>query len=303
MSELRNRTGGQTSTLVATQDADTMNTKGRGGIVAITPKCRLYMGGCAGFKNEDIEDIIRSSVMPRSKVVQSSTTRTAQIAKDALDEDPYNIELIKNLGLIYSSEHQHDKAANVMVRGWKRSAEITDATDRFNFLMKLSESSFRNRQCRQAYAVIMDVEEPTDYNEKKAYQLLSCHILAEIKEAPKAMQMFSKAIEGEEFDMAIKIWAACAIRLKQVGALEAAKNALMNKARPGQQAAMDKSRIETVESWGIMSASSGTPKSLPSLEDGPQKWMIGVFMGLWLLLIIYVLYWLEGRSLRVLKIN
>merc|ERR1719197_1417438 len=94
---------------------------------------------------------------------------------------------------------------------------------------------------------------------------------------------------GEDFEGAIKIWAACALRLKKVGSFELAKNAVMNKARSGQNYVMDQSRMQTVESWAIMSAQPDDSKSMFSLEDGVQQWMINAAIGFVVLVIVYLL--------------
>jgi len=326
MSELRNRTGAQIiaaeleakqNNVVAERDPDlyTVTSAGRGECVDIRAaqqknKPVLYMGGAANFKGEEMEDIIRSSVLPRHKVPFKSISNVAKEVKDKLEDDPYNIEHIRDLGYLYCAEFQWDKAANVMMRGWKRASELKTADERFEFLMKLAEVSFRDFHFKQAHAIMMDVDEPEDYNEKKAYQLLSCHIFAENGDAPKSLAIFSKAIEGEEFESAIKIWAACALRLKKVGAYEAAKNAVMNKARSGQNYHMDQSRIQCVESWAIMS-NDGEKKATPWYQidldaiqrDGPPTWMKGSAVGFVVFLFTMWLWWLESRSLQSLKLT
>lgn len=266
------------------------------------PRTSLYMSGTFYFKDEDLEDIIRMSVLPKRKVEMPSMSNASKAVKDKLQEDPYNIELIKELGLIYGSEAQWDKAANVMMRGWKRASELKDPRSRFEFLIKLAEASFRNRQFRQTAAILMDIDEPEDYYERKAYQLLSCHTYAENGDAPKALAVFSKAVEGEDFETSIKIWAAVALRLRAVGAFEAAKNAVMNKARSGPNYYMDQSRLQTVESWAIMSSTQDdTPKGWEdyfNFDDGIPKWIIYVGVAFVSLIIIYVLYCIERRSLE-----
>jgi len=264
----------------------------------------LYMSGTANWKKDEIADIVRATVIPRTKYVAKSNSGKAQQAKEALDDDPYNLQRIIDLGYVYASEVQYDKVANVLIRGWKRVGELEDSTERFMFLIKLSEASFRNRQFKQAHAVLMDIDAPEDYYEKKAYQLLCCHVFAEIGQGSEALSMFSKAIDGEPFETSIKIWAACAIRLKKVGSHEAAKEALLKKARTGPNNPMDQSSIDTVENWAIMSTEwkdEGGWKAPFNLEDGLPRWMIKVVIFLACLFFVYILYWLETRNLRVMK--
>jgi hypothetical protein len=279
--------------------------KGKGGMTSETPvkEISLYMGGTSRFKDEDIEDIIRSSVLPRKMYHMPSISNKAKEKKDKLAADPYNVELIRDLGFVFCSEVQWDMAANVMIRGWKRASELKDASERFTFLMKLAEASFRQRKFRQAHAILMDIDEPEDYYEKKAYQLLLCHTHGELKDATKATMVFSKAIEGEDFESAIKIWASCALRLKICGSFEVAKNSVMSKARSGQNYVMDQSRMQTVESWAIMSACPEDKKSMFDLSEGFQPWMIKAAIAFVVLIFIYLLYLLERRSLTALKLT
>jgi len=270
----------------------------------VRPKPSLYMGGTATWKNDEIEDIVRATVIPRTKYVAKSNSAKAQQAKEALEADSYNLQRIIDLGYVYASEVQYDKAANVLIRGWKRVGELEDSTERFMFLMKLSEVSFRNRQFKQAHAVLMDIDEQEDYYEKKAYQLLCCHVFAEVGQGSEALSMFSKAIDGESFENSIKIWAACALRLKKVGGHEAGKESLVKKARRGPNYPMDQSRIQTVESWAIMSEQwkdENGWNAMFNLEDGLPKWMIKVLIFLACLFFVYLLYWLETRNLHNMK--
>jgi len=291
MSEMRKRHGGSSTQVETKEAADAI------------PKPSLYMGGTARWESDELEDIIRSSVVPKKKYVMSSISDKAKRAKDALEEDPYSITNIINLGYIYASEVQYDKSANVLIRGWKRSAELPEPSDRFKFLMKLSEVSFRNHQFKQAHAVIMDIDEPEDYYEKKAFQLLSCHCHAEIGDGSKAMAVFCKAIDGEDFEKAVKIWSACALRLKKVGVHPMAKEAVLKKARSGQNFYMDSARVQTVESWTMMSERKDEARPWLDLEDGVQPWMLVVCIIFFVLLLFYVLHWMEQRNLSNMSMS
>lgn len=291
MSELRQRHGGSHTSTQLVRAGD-----------SVRPKLSLYLGGTACWKNDGIEDIIRSSVVPRNKHVPLSITDKARKAKEALEEDPYSLDKLIDLGYIYASEVQYEKAANVLIRGWKRAGELKEPSDRFSFLLKLCELSFRSQQYKQAHAVLMDIEKPDDYYEKKAYQLLSCHVHAEIGDGFSALSVFSKAIDGEAFEDAIKIWAACALRLQKVGAHPAAKEAMLEKARKEQNHYMEHSvdsRIQTIEMFATMNdKKSKGLQNLFDLENGIQKWMIAVGVMLLCLPFIWCLHWLEGRNLR-----
>jgi len=300
MSELRQRHGGeQTSTLQeeSTLKRDMLAMKSDN----VRPKPALYLGGTARWEDDEVGDIFRATVIPRTKYVMKSNSNKAQAAKEALEEDPYSLEKIIDLGFIYASEVQYEKAGNVLMRGWKRVGELTDPAERFYFLMELAEVSFRNRLYKQAHAVLMDIDEPQDYYEKKAYQLLSCHAHAEIGDGSKALSVFIKAIDGETFGSAIKIWAACALRLRKVGAHEPGKEAIIKKARTGQDFLMDQSRIQTVESWAMLNDTPTDLKGLLNFEDGMPKWIIVAGVMFIMMCWIAVLYWFEVKNLRNMK--
>lgn len=304
MSEMRQRHGGSGGTggTITTTDQGVLDDDDDGVDHLHLP---LYMGGSARWQEDEIEDILRSSILPRKMYRMPSLSNKAQKAKNRLAEDPYNMEYLKDLGLIYASEYQWELAANVLVRGMKRVSELKDAGDRLMYLMKLAEASFRCRKFRQAHAVLMDVDVPDDPPEKKAYLLLSCHTYAEIGDSPNALKAFSKALEGEEFESAIKIWAACALRLKAVGVFEAAKNAVMNKARTGPNYVMDQSRMQTVESWALLS-SSGEEKGWRdyfNTQEGTQPWMYKGFFAVLAFVTICFLYVLESRSLQSMNLK
>lgn len=268
------------------------------------PEVSLYMGGAANFKDEDLEDIIRSSVLPKDPYRMPSYSNRAQAAKDRLAEDANNMELIRDLGFIFCSEVQWDLAANVLVRGMKRSNEFPDPKDRFMFLMKLAEASFKNKKFRQAEAVLKDITVPDeDGPEKKAWQLLACHTYCELDKQVDALKVFNEAVKSTEFEDAIKLWAACALSLRKVGAFDVAKNTIMNKARSGPHYQMDQGRMQTIESWAVLSTTPKAPLPMWSLEDGLQPWMKKSLISVLCFIIFVILYILEKRSLAKLKLN
>lgn len=268
----------------------------------------LYLQGGNFLNDRPLEDIIRFSHLVKSKSILPSITDKMQEAKDKLGEDPYNLELIKKFGIMLTDKFEWQQAANVMMRGWKRVSEFTERRDRFEFLMKLTEASYRNFQFKQAVAVLMDIDVPEEQHEKIAYLLLACHVYSQGGDAPKALSMFSKAIESEELEVSIKYWAATAIGLKKVGAFEAAKNAVVNKKRnSGAQHQTDESQIQTVESWANMSLAVDDPAPLIDRimdskayfkEGKPTKELIYFTLSFLAIFFFVLFYWLEQRSLK-----
>merc|ERR1719162_79177 len=83
-------------------------------------------------------------------------------AKDALDRDPYDLQLIFDLGDGYIQEDKCSNAANVLIRGWKRMGELDNPEGKFLFLLKLCHASNECGKYKQAEAVLEDMEEPQD---------------------------------------------------------------------------------------------------------------------------------------------
>lgn len=269
----------------------------------------LYLQGGEFLNDRPLEDIIRFSHLTKSKSLLPSITNKMQEVKDALAEDPYDLALIQKFGLMLAEKFEWMQASNVMMRGWKRVSEFKEQRDRFEFLMKLSEASYRNFQFKQALAVLMDIDVPEEKNQKIAYLLLSCHVYSEGGDAPKALSAFSKLVDGESLEVSIKYWAATAIGLKKVGAFEAAKNNVVNKQRnSGAQHQADESQIRTIESWAAMSLTADEPK--PFIErvfDSKtyfvESWWptkeLAIFTVVSLCIFWFcVFYWLEQRSLK-----
>jgi len=264
----------------------------------------LYMSGGANFKKQELEDIIRMSVNPKpqSKKDQKSMTNATKAVKDELDDDPYNIKLINALGCKYFQDFEWSMCCNTMMRGWKRASEITDAKEQYSFLMKLCEASFRNHNFKQAHAVLMDIQEPDDGYERKAYLLLACQIHGEMKDAQKTLASFSKAIEGEAFEVAIGLWAACALALRKVGVFPSTTTTMNSKVRSGATHHMDQERMKVVESWSVMSQSGEeeNQQSMISLtfEGKPPKKVIQAGIALLVFLMLWLFYIMEQRSLK-----
>jgi len=267
----------------------------------------LYMHGGATWDRFEVEDIVRLSVMMQSKGAQSlakSTTNATQEVKDELSNDPYNIKLIYALGLRYFGEFQWDLCSNVLLRGWKRVSELADVNERFIFLMKLSEASYRNFQFKQAQAVLMDVDEPEGIEARRAYYLLGCQVHAQVGDLSKSLSAFSKAIEKEDFEIAVKIWAACVLALKRVGAFEPSKTQIAKKVRK-DHAYNDESQLRTVETWSVLPMMPEENKNTWDLikQGKPPSWVYCFSIANVLVFVVGLLYLIEQYSLTRLNLN
>lgn len=311
MSEMRQRRGdGASTALVEATVSDPPVQAVNGVQYHVKGKWdNIYMSGGVNFPRMELEDIVRMTVMSATTQkmcdVKSMSNATRAI-KDKLEVDPYDLSLIKELGLCYFKEFHWDMCSNVMLRGYKRVNEFTDEEDRYEFLMKLCEASYRSLKFKQAHSVLMDIEEPRGGYERKAYLLLACQVHAMSSDASRALSSFSKTIEGEDFDVSIKMWAACALALKKVGILEASKNQMQSKVRGAPNAHLDESRIRTVEFWGsmnIMPEANEEPLMKQILSGKISKGITKVLMMIGAILFLAILYYIEHHNLRKMALK
>lgn len=224
-------------------------------------------------------------------------SNTAKQFKDQLAKDPFNMDLIFQLGLAYADDGQWDKVCNVMMRGWKRVGEIEDPATRYHFLAALVEASLRIKKYRQALAVLNDIEEPADEDMKPHYELMRCQVLCENGDMQKGMKALNKAIEGQDFDQACAIWANCLGPIKRAGAYELSKSTLLALATTDAQ----KSKLDAMEAIvNLKEEVHGI--STPADPKWKTYAMFG-FAAVWFAVAIYALYLVEGQSLAKLKLK
>jgi len=273
----------------------------------------LYMGSIDSLLRCDIIEVLRSACIVQVKCMpeKPSCSQAAQAARDLLADDPYNVKKICKLGLVYSSEGMWKHAMNVLLRGWKRVGELTEKRMRVLYLMKLCEASYRQAKIRQAHAVLQDIEEPDDRNDLKSYQILAIRVLAANGEVQQALQMFTKAVEGEDIQLAARILAAVIEELQKAGIYAAAKPLVERIAEeqlpkrfpgvPSGRADAYCSELNMLEAYSdsLRKAAEG------SKDKRPGQWMpdqTAVVITACILMICIILYWLEQKSLSRLGI-
>jgi len=231
---------------------------------------------------------------PKKKPLPGIKNET-KAAKDALTADPYNIQKIFDCGEAYLLEEKYVEAANVMIRGWKRTGEIEKPEQRFVFLFQLCHASCACQKFKQAHAVLMDIEEPDDPDLFKDYCRLACKIYAQNDNLQKALKAFHNGLEKcASFDEALPLWLDTLSSLKKVGAYEAARSKVESMAVDDS----DKQKLQVVETVRSMKAHLDEPVD----ESARTKVMIAVG-SLALGVIVYCLYLLESSSLASLKLT
>jgi len=250
----------------------------------------LYMSCLERLRQEHIIDVLKMVNRPKRKVMPQAKGMSdeACTAREALANDPYNLELIVDLGYKYCVQGHLERAANVMLRGWKRADEIEDAHARFCFLMKLCEVSYLMGRFKQAAAVLQDIAEPEDPSERKSYFILSCHVHSVNKDAQKTLRCFQKAIEGEDFEMTVRIYALTLLDLKEVDLYFVARTAV-------ERIAGDFDKDAVLPILDHYAKSKPEPKSVTA--DNQRFILIAAAVALASVL-IYLLYLAEQWSLE-----
>uniref|UniRef100_A0A7S4UYJ5 Uncharacterized protein n=1 Tax=Alexandrium monilatum TaxID=311494 RepID=A0A7S4UYJ5_9DINO len=198
------------------------------------------------FASRSKDEVAREAEEMMKKIREGpkpGLSHEAKRFKDELKEDPYNMELIFQLGLAYAKDQQWDKCANVMLRGLKRVNEFESEELRVHFLMTLCQASLSQGKFRQALMVFNEIAEPADANLARSYEALKCFVLCSNGDASAGLKAFHKAVEGEGFDLALGHWALCYPGLQKVGALEVTRGTLEAMATDESM----KKRLEMVE--------------------------------------------------------
>eukprot|EP00415_Alexandrium_ostenfeldii_P002892 UN2892 len=155
--------------------------------------------------------------------------------------------------------------------------------------MKLCEVSYLFSRFKQAMAVLQDVAEPADPVERKAHFVGPSK--GANKEVQKTLKAFQKAIEGEDFEMAVRIYALPLTALKEVGIYSVAKSAIERMAPEGEK----DSPLAMLDGFA--------PKEPdPSLRpDDFQRYFLMAAAVAAAAVLLGLLYWLEQWSLGRLK--
>ncbi|CAE8609534.1 unnamed protein product [Polarella glacialis] len=232
----------------------------------------------------------------KSKPKPGLTNESKQF-KDALAADPFNIDLIFELGRAYGADQQWDKCANVLLRGFKRVSEFKNPDDRFEMLVILCQASMHEKKYRQALTVLNEISEPPDALESLAdFDSLKCQVYCFNGDMVKGLKAFNKAIEGQEFDLAISTWAGCSAALRRAGAWAVTKTTLEGLAKTDA----DKDKLDAVENLAKL-------KDAYLQEDRPKtdvaRYAAVALVVVAMLVFVYLLWLLEARSLESWKMR
>mmetsp|Transcript_125327 Transcript_125327/g.250166 ORF Transcript_125327/g.250166 Transcript_125327/m.250166 type:complete len:279 (+) Transcript_125327:39-875(+) len=223
----------------------------------------------------------------------------AMRCREALQQDPYNLERIFELGLAYAEDSQWEQCANVLLRGWKRVGELQDLETRCQFLLTLCQASVNLGKFRQTLAVLADMEESDEPETKVRVEALRCHANCSIGDSATGLQAFHRAIAGQDFETASGCWALCYPSLQQVGALQATRNAIEDLAADDE----DRKKLDLLENLARLK----NDITLDMAEDGKankfwRRSAMAMLAILGLVLCCY-LYVLEKRSFQQFQVK
>eukprot|EP00931_Biecheleriopsis_adriatica_P003856 TRINITY_DN105616_c0_g1_i1.p1 TRINITY_DN105616_c0_g1~~TRINITY_DN105616_c0_g1_i1.p1 ORF type:complete len:275 (+),score=54.44 TRINITY_DN105616_c0_g1_i1:68-892(+) len=254
-------------------------------------KCPLFLS-FEELKKEHVLDVMKCALRPITQPVaeKPGRSRACMEAYNNLMADPYNMRYILHLGYIYANEGKAEKAANVMLRGWKRADEIEDRRVRFCFLMKLCELSYRINKPRQAFAVLNTIETPADDADLLVYRILSIQVYSAVGDCPKALSTFQKILVGMSYPDAVRVLALVTEDVRKAKIFHPLRDAVAALSVDKHQADL----LSTVEHY-VESKEKHEQNSKPPVDP---KYITGVAVVIGVLFIVYLLYLLEQWSLR-----
>mmetsp|Transcript_33333 Transcript_33333/g.76003 ORF Transcript_33333/g.76003 Transcript_33333/m.76003 type:complete len:275 (+) Transcript_33333:68-892(+) len=271
MSELRQRGGGAASG----------SSTGQEGLTSLPGEGKL--------SPEDIQEWINAA----NRQPKPGLSDNAKAMKDALDRDPFNMDLILKLGVAYMQDDQWDRCANVMIRGMKRMSEFKDIDQRNQFGTLLCHASMQTKRYQQALAVLLDMEAPHDKDKLKAFSMLACKVYCYNKRAPDALKALSVLVEGEKGQTLSSTWAVLASSFKHAGVYEAAKSCVMKQLRTDDE----KRKLEAMETLMELKDTSAVAVEPSFFKSNHFKVCLVVI----LVMVIWVLFKLESDSLAKLS--
>mmetsp|Transcript_72786 Transcript_72786/g.136008 ORF Transcript_72786/g.136008 Transcript_72786/m.136008 type:complete len:273 (-) Transcript_72786:126-944(-) len=237
---------------------------------------------------EDIQEWINAS----KREPKPGLSDAAKAAKDALEGDPFNMDLILKLGIAYMQDDQWDRCANVLIRGMKRMGEFKDLERRNQFGTLLCHASMQTNRYQQALAVLQDMEQPHEKEKLKAFSMLACKVYCYNKRAPDALKALSVLVEGEKGQTLASTWAVLAASFKHAGVYEAAKSCVMKQLRTDEE----KKKLEAMET--LMQLKDTSTEVQPSFF---QSNAFKVCLAVMAVMLIFVLFKLESDSLSKLS--
>jgi len=196
-----------------------------------------------------------------------SRTNSAQVAKVALEQDPFNLDLIEDLGQCYAEASHWTQARNVMLRGRHRLKEFHSEDRRFNFSMRICEAQYQCKHFKDAVAVLEEINEPSDPGSALARAQLACRVYAAAKQKQRALKEFHRAVDGREFDVALRTWCLARLDLQAAGALETAKS-MMERLADGDERFL--AQLGTLED--LVTAENETSKTAAESGRSAPLW-------------------------------
>jgi len=271
---------------------------------AFCMKCGTKKGGEAAgggegakkMSREELETQISDMVTKIQKGPKPGMSHEAKRWKDKLQEDPYNLESMHQLGMAYVQDEHWEKAQNVMIRGLKRMDEFKEVETRYEYLYVLCLCSLKVNKHQQALMVLNDLQVPEGFHSKEL-EILRCQVYCSNGDVQKGIKSFNDALKDQDFNNASAVWAMCFTYLKKVDAYDLCRNAVVSIAQKEGDPDTATKKLVVLEGIANLKESAKVDAKGP-----PWAKIMKFSCALYVIVIMFVLYYLEGRSLGNLKL-
>lgn len=240
-------------------------------------------------------DKLKQHLMNADEKPKPSMSNVAKKAKDALEEDPFNLELMYKLGKAHADDNHWTQCGNVLLRGWKRMSEVSDEELVFDFLVQLCEASMKLDKWKQASAVLSDIVPLKDPDDLRHYSLLACKVYAENGVPHESLAAFRVAVDGIDFAAALNVWVECAASLRHAGLYASARATMQSLATVEE----DGRKLEVLETLIELKEHGNKTQKQPASTT--QRNTVIALVVLLLTALLYGTYLLERQTFDAFK--
>jgi len=252
----------------------------------------------SNINREELVNQISDMVKKLQAGPKPGLTHNAKKWKDKLREDPYNLDVMHALGLAYAQDEHWEKCANVMIRGLKRTEEFKDVEKSYDYLYTLCQASLRVKKFQQAMMVMKELKVPAEGTFIE-FEVLQCQVYCANGDSQKGIKAFHQAIKGSGFADASAVWAMCHTYLKKVEAYDICKQAIEALAQKEEDPEVAQKKLVVLEGIAELRESAKAEAT-----GGPGWVKVAKYCGgIYVIFLMFVLYYLEGKSLASLKIG
>lgn len=211
--------------------------------------------GCASVRSADVEAL--KALLPRSSLHDAplwkdqSFSNSTREAKEKLNRDPSNLQLVFELANSYAKDLQWKQCFNVACRGRNRLAEMQDERSRLLFATLYVEAATQCSELGQALEILQEADEPRSEENLRLYLVSLCNVHALRGERNLAMKAFHRVVANASFKEALGALATLHESLRKIHCFEAARQVVESTAQGPedrmQMQALDNIQCETLQ--------------------------------------------------------